>query len=319
VILYDHTALEPGENNFARLRLRVPVLLLPGDPFVLRSFSPRVTIGGGTVLDPFPPPIRRRTAETMSLLTMLESGDVAGTIAGLITLGRMSGVTLEEVIQRTGFSQTKIDAALGLLQQRSEIRQLVRDPRTFMSRDAFKTLTGFLLDEIRRYLAQNPLKQGIGREELKTRMPRRSNPRFFASCLETLESEGKVKAERDLIALLDRESVPGNRHADTLNRIAEILNIGGLEPPSLKEMGVREGRAVKVKGDLFYAPDAIVSLHEKVLRHLSAHPEMTPAQFRDMTGLSRKFMIPVLEYFDAQKITIRVGDKRVLRGGRESA
>ncbi|WP_298270576.1 selenocysteine-specific translation elongation factor [Geobacter sp.] len=332
VILLDRDILQPGESAFVQLRLKSPVLLLPGDPFVLRTYSPAATVGGGRVLDPMPPRHRRRSTEALQLLDALGGGDDREKVRWLVAGSLLSGVTLEEIAVRSGLAARRCEGALAFLLSSGEVVQVVREPRIFLSRDAFGALKELLLGEVEGFLRENTLRDGIGKEELKTRIPRRSDRRFFGPLLQALEKEGKVVVDRELVKLPGRKGSATAGQAGLQARIEAALVRGGAEPPTVKELCealrcgekellehlavlVREGRVVKVKSDFFYAPEALAALREKLIASLREKGEITPPEFREITGLSRKFMIPLLEYFDQEKVTIRVGDKRVLRKG----
>lgn len=330
LVLFDKDSLEPGEGGFAQLRLEHPVLLLNGDPFVLRSASPSATIAGGTILDPAPPSRRRRTVEAIELLESLATGEESGIIAKMVSGSLLSGLSFSDLVKRTGLSARRVESALAPLLTAGGIIQVVREPRIYLSREGFSSLCELLSQELHAYLENNPLKDGMSKEELKTRLPARSDQRFFAPCLAALEKDGNVKAERELVKLTGRKAEAVADQAVIQQGIEQELIASDCEPHSLKELCdilripeklalehlnllSREGRAIKVKSDIFYAPAPFALIQEKLIDHLKEKGEITPGEFRDLTGLSRKFMIPLLEYFDAQKITIRVGDKRILR------
>jgi selenocysteine-specific elongation factor len=326
VILFDRQLLEPGEETFAQLRLARPVLLLPGDPFILRSYSPAATVGGGTVLDPGPPRRRRRSADAVAMLTAIAGQDEARSIALMVASSLLSGMSSAELQNRSGLPVKRLEALLQPLLSGGELLQMTREPRIFLARESFAALKSHLCREMESFHRNNPLKEGIGREELKSRLPRRSDPRFFPQLLASLEKEGAVLPERDIVRLKGWKGT-----ADSgLPKVAALLEGGGVEPSSPKEMAanlgksekqildflhllVREGKAVKVKSDLFYARQPLDEIREKLTGYLVAKGEIDPAGFRELTGLSRKFMIPLLEYFDQEKLTIRVGDIRKLR------
>lgn len=326
----DRMTLEPGESAFAQLRLATPVLLLNGDPFVLRSYSPSQTVGGGTILDPSPPRRRRRSVEALALLESMALGDEPEMVERLVAASLLSGISHHDLILRSGLSAKRLDAALSLPLSSGRVIQMVRDPRMFLGRDSFHNLCEILRNRIETYLANNPIKEGISREELKTRIPARSDARFFGQCLQYLENEKKVVADRDQVRLPGRTGGAVESNVDVQQKLEELLTGGGAEPPTVKELSeqlalpektviehlsllVRQERAVKVKNDLFYAPAPLQVISETMVEYLRDKGEITPAEFREITGLSRKFMIPVLEYFDSLKITVRAGDKRVLR------
>ncbi|MHB8059126.1 MAG: selenocysteine-specific translation elongation factor [Desulfuromonadaceae bacterium] len=330
LILFDKASLEPGESTFAQLRLASPVLLLNGDPFVLRTNSPSQTVGGGTILDPSPPRRRRRSVEALGLLESMSLGDEAEMVERLVAAALLSGISFKELLWRSGLSAKRLEAALSLPLSSGNVVQMVRDPRLFLSRESFSNLCDTLYNRLETYLENNPIKDGISREELKTRIPSRSDQRFFNQCLLQLESEKKVVADRDQVKLSGRKVETADGNTDIQQKLeAELIN-GAAEPPTVKELCellrlaekpllehlsllVRQGRAVKVKNDLFYASGPLQLISDTLLEHLQAKGEITPPEFREITGLSRKFMIPLLEYFDSLKMTVRVGDKRLLR------
>lgn len=330
VILFDRMTLEPGDSAFAQLRLASPVLLLNGDPFVLRSYSPSQTVGGGTILDPSPPRRRRRSVEAIALLESMALGDEPEMVERLVTASLLSGISYQDLLRRSGLSAKRLEAALSLPLSSGRVIQMVRDPRVFLGRESFNNLCDILLSRVETYLANNPIKDGISREELKTRIPARSDGRFFGQCLQRLENEKRVVADRDQVMLPGRTGGAVENNADIQQKLEEMLVSSGAEPPTVKELCellalpektviehlsllVRQGRAVKVKNDIFYAPAPLQAISETMVEYLRAKGEITPSEFREITGLSRKFMIPVLEYFDSLKITVRAGDKRFLR------
>lgn len=330
VILFDRAALAPGESSYAQLRLTRPVLLLNGDPFVLRTSSPSATVAGGRILDPSPPGRRRRSLEALKLLGNLSAGTESSIISGMVSGSILSGITHDEIAARSGILSRRLEAALSNLLASGEIVQVVRDPKKYLSRDSFSALCDLLIDVMKSYFAQNPLKEGIGKEELKTRIPSRSDGRFFTPCLAALEKDGRVIAERDQIRLVGRKAGSETEQVDIRQQILLELEKGGKEPPFLNDICkslqipekqalehlallAGEGQAVRVKSDIFYRPEALTSIEDLLTGYLREKGEITPAEFREISGLSRKFMIPVLEYFDSKKVTIRLGDKRVLR------
>jgi selenocysteine-specific elongation factor len=330
VILLDRDVLLPGESAFVQLRLREPALLLPGDSYILRVSSPATTIGGGVVLDPFPPRRRRRSDDALRLLGLLGSEEHQGIIALLVNQSLLSGIAFDEILLRSGIPRKAAETALAGLLSSGDILQMVREPRIFLSREAFATLKAGLMGEVAAFLAANPLKDGMGKEELKTRLPKRSDQRFFTSLLSAMEREGTLLTERDIVKPAGRTARSSASGDSLAGMMAAFLGEKGNEPPTVREIMerfrcdektvrdnlallARKGEAVRISGDLFYAAPALDGLREKLVALLQAKGEITPPEYREQTGLSRKFLIPLLEYFDSEKLTIRVGDKRVLR------
>jgi selenocysteine-specific elongation factor len=330
VILLDRDTLDPGETAFVQLRLKHPVLLLPGDHFIVRSYSPQITVGGGVVIDPAPPRRRRRSEQALELLRALGDGEDAEKIRLLVQESLLSGITLEELITRSGLSAKRTEAVLAGLLSEGLLVQMVREPRIFLAKEQFAGLKSQLLAGLEGYLRENSLKEGIGKEELKSHIPKRSDNRFFGPLLAALEKEGKALVDRDLVRIPGREAGEDAAGSDLLAALESAIREGGKEPPTLKDLAerlgrsekellehlkplLRSGRAIKVKSDIFYAPEPLAGIRELLLKHLEAKGEVTPAEFRELTGLSRKFNIPLLEFFDQEKLTIRVGDRRLAR------
>lgn len=330
LILLDRDCLEPGDSCYAQLRLAKPALLLPGDPFVLRSYSPAATVGGGRVLDPAPPRRRRRSVEALALLAAAAGGDHAAMVAGMISSTLLSGLPHADLVKRTGFSLKRLETILQPLLASGAIIQVSRDPRIYIGGEAFSGLKDHLCKVVEMFLLQNPLKKGIGREELKSRLPKRSDGRFFTALLGALEKEGKLLTEHDIVKLPGNPDEASRENSAISTQLQLLLQQAGSEAPTLKELAenlklpeklllghlnllAQEKKAVKVKSDIFHSPAAIDTVRARLIEFLKIHGEISPLEFREITGLSRKFMIPLLEYFDQEKLTIRVGDKRVLR------
>lgn len=330
VILLDRDTLQPGESAYAQLRLKEPALLLSGDSYILRAFSPQVTIGGGVTLDPFPPSRRRRSDDALQLLEALDTAEHQATLRLIISQSLLTGISYDDLLLRAGIPRKAADTALAALLASGTILQMNREPRLFLAREALEQLKQGMLTELTTFLAANPLKQGMGKEELKTRLPKRSDARFFAPVLSALERDGVVLADRDIVKPAG-QTIRQNMAVDGLGgKIAVFLQEKGIEPPTIKEIMerfrcdektvrdnlallVRNGDAARISSDLFYATSALDGLRSKLVDHLREKGEITPPEYRELTGLSRKFLIPLLEYFDGEKVTIRVGDKRVAR------
>lgn len=329
IILLDRDTLQPGESAYAQLRLKEPALLLSGDSYILRAFSPQVTVGGGVTLDPFPPRRRRRNEEALQLLEAFGSSDQQRTILLIISQSLLSGIAFEDLLMRSGLPRKIVESILTTLLSAGEIVQMARDPRLFLAKSAVETLKRGLLQELSNFLAANPLKEGISKEELKTRLPKRSDGRFFTPLLTALEKDGLVVPDRDIIRPAAQTARPAA--ADGLaGKISGYIADAGNEPPTIKEIMerfrcdeknvrdnlallVRSGQVARISSDLFYSTATLDVLREKLVALLREKGEITPPEYRELTGLSRKFLIPLLEYFDSEKVTIRVGDKRVLR------
>ena len=291
-----------------------------------------MTIGGGTVLDPAPLRRRRRSGEALELLSALGGNDVATRVRLLVRESRLSGINVREICFRGGLTLPRLEGELGPLLSRGNLLQVLKEPRTFVTREAFGELGDHLVTALGEFLAEHPLHEGIGKEELKGCLPEQSDPRYFGALLAALVREGRLLDQRDQVKPAAGRGQRSSESRGVRDLLLSALRQGGAEPPTLKELGerlklsekslreqlallAREGGAVRVTGELYYAPEPLAALREQLAAFLKERGTITPAEFRELSGLSRKFMIPLLEYFDSVKLTIRVENVRRLRRG----
>ncbi|GAB4295799.1 MAG: selenocysteine-specific translation elongation factor [Desulfuromonadia bacterium] len=329
LIIFQQDQLPPGEIAYAQLRFPTPVLLLNGDPFVLRRSSPAVTVAGGKVLDPFPPGRRRRPAEALSILESLNGEDDRGVLEGMVDGSRLSGIGHHELLIRSGIPAKRFEGTMEGLLRDGRVVQIIRDPKIYLSQGGVEELCSHLTEELRQFFRRNPFRDGMSREELKSRIPSRSDSRFFTPVITLLEKRGVIRVERDMVRLVGHV-VGGGEDDDLTQRVLDAIERGGKEPPFLHDLVtllnqpeevIRErlillanaGRVVRIRSDVFYPPAPLKELEELLVGHLREKGEVTLGEFRQISGLSRKFMFALLEYFDSCRLTIRVGDKRMLR------
>ncbi|MEI6306417.1 MAG: SelB C-terminal domain-containing protein, partial [Deltaproteobacteria bacterium] len=242
----------------------------------------------------------------------------------------LSGISFDDILIRSGIKRNVLETILAGLLSNGEIVQMTREPRIFLALEAVETLKTGLLDELTAYMSVHPLKEGIAKEELKTRLPKRSDRRFFTPLVSLLERDGLVLPDRELVKP-EGQTLRTNPSTSRLEgKISEFLQENGIEPPTVREIMehflcdeksvrdnlallTRNGIAVRISADLYYESAALAGLRAKLVERLREKGEITPSEYRDLTGLSRKFLIPLLEHFDSEKVTIRVGDKRVFR------
>lgn len=200
----------------------------------------------------------------------------------------------------------------------------VSGTRTYFS-DYKTKLHGLLTD----FHTKNPLKIGISKEELRTRLPK-VEPNIFQVALEELLKAGQLELEKDKVLLRAAIRTADKSVERQEEQILKRLHRSGLTPPNVNELSTEmnikegslrdmlgklayEGKVAKIKADMYFDAGVIEELKKKVIDHLEKHKEMIPPDFKNITGVSRKYMIPLLEYFDETRLTIRSGDKRVLR------
>jgi selenocysteine-specific elongation factor len=320
--------LPPGGRGHARFRLEAPIVALPGDRYVIRSYSPIVTVGGGTLLDVAPPRFRRRAPALLAHLTLLETGTPAEVLEEHLVQAGAAGARLHDLRARTPFGPERLRALLEELQQGGRVMAVDREwylHRT--ASDRLRTETLALLEAFHR---ENPLRAGISREELRSRAGH-AQERVFAQLLATLEQEGLVRSERDLVRLASHAIRLSPDQQRVVDGVETEFRRAGAAPPSPEEALGRHGvsgterhelfqllvadrRLVRVKESLYFHADALQDIQDRLVAYLREHREVGPADVKDLLGVTRKYAIPLMEYFDGQRVTVRQGERRVLRG-----
>jgi len=332
LILLDREELAPGESAAVQVRLDTPVALVKEDRYVIRSYSPVRTIGGGQVLDPIPAKHKRfrsDIADTLNALADMPPEEVIGFHARQAGFG---GTEHNELRLVTNLPDKKLDAAVSAMLSRRDLIMVDRDRRLYVHADTYARLRQLVLDQLGRYHTANPLKAGMPREELRSKFPAHIHPKLAPQVLNQMLKNDELAAEEDTIRLAGhRVSLAGDQ-SQLKDKILQTYARGGITPPYFKEICqtlkveardardvlqllVEENRLVKVKEELFFQREVIDDLRARLVAYLRDKGVITTPEFKDMTGASRKYVIPLAEFFDARNVTIRVGDTRQLRKG----
>ncbi len=332
LILLDRETLSPGDTTVAQIRLDTPVALVAGDRFVLRSYSPVRTVGGGTVLNPIAPKHKRLRPDVIAGLAALVDGGPDMRIAHHIRETGYTGLAFADLRLTTGLRDKAIEQPLGLLLSRKEIILLDREEKIYIHGDTIDRLRGAIDHTLARYHADYPLKPGMLKEELRSKFPSVKNPKLLSLVLAQMVRDNALVQDEKVIRLTAHKVSLGADQDTIRKKILTAYADTGLTPPYFKELAktldtdgatardvlnllVQDNKLIKTKEDLYFDAKAIESLREELVAFLRQQGEITTAQFKDMTGASRKYVIPLLEYFDTRNVTIRIGDIRKLRRG----
>ena len=330
LILLEQEGLRPGEDTVAQIRLDVPVAVVRDDRFVLRSYSPVRTIGGGRVLNPVPEKHKRFRSEVVEGLNRLITDDLEDVIAYHVMAAGVRGVSFSALMIMTNLSEKPLDKYLQAMLSRKDVIQIDKDQRLFVHKAGFEGLQKDMAMHLQAYHDKNPLKTGMPKEELKSKLPVTVGTRAFTMALNQMTGDKIIAQEGDSVKLTTHKVSLGEDQTGMKKKISGIYLENGLQPPYFKEVVntldydlshakdvlmilVAEGVLIKAKEDLYFHTEPMSGLKEKLIAYLQAHGEITTPQFKEMTQASRKYVIPLLEYFDANHVTLRVGDSRQLR------
>ncbi len=328
VILLETPELAPGESALAQLRLDEEMLLLPEDRFILRQFSPVITIGGGVVIDAR---ARRHRRDDPAARTFLETLETAKNEDLLLALAEAShkDLSLAEVRARTGWTEKEIWDAAAILSAQKKLRILSEQPLALASVAVVEKCVGAIKAAIDEFHAANPLLPGIPKQELRGRA---GNPslELFEAMLRDLEKERVVAISGGLVHRAGRAIALSAEETKAKQLIAQEFERAGLTVPAVKtvleklpveaaraqkilQILLREGILIKVADDFVFHRSAIADLRERLAQYKQDHgTRLTLIAFKDLTGVSRKYAIPLLEFLDREHVTRRVGDERVI-------
>ena len=329
VALFGGKQLRPGDSDLVHFRLRDPLPLLPGDCFIVREFSPVITIGGGVVLDAHARRPRAKDVTRPEFLRVLESGN-RNQILNWMTERSLFGLEIAEIRARTGWSDQVITETAESTVSSGQLVQVATEPLFLIDRARFEVLRTRILEQVEKFHKGNPLSPGLPREELRAALGRRIHTAVFRSALEQLAAEKKLDLSGDLLRRAGSviELLP--EEAKAKQQIEAAFDSAGLAVPSVKEVLaqlsveakhaekllqilLRERSLIRVTPELIFHQRALHELKARLASHKKAKGErISVPAFKELTGITRKYAIPLLEYLDRERVTRRAGDERVI-------
>jgi selenocysteine-specific elongation factor len=330
VVLLDRDVLKPGETTFAQLQLEEVVVSAKGDHFVIRSYSPMHTIGGGTIIEPQGVKLKRFKPEVLAMLQT----KLAGTPEELILEElQNSAIPLVNNVQLAKDLSLPPEVLGELVESMVGEGQLFSIAVEGTSWLATQERYQALLSEVKAYLAkyheQYPLRPGLAKEELRSRKFESYLPKLFNSLLTYWQEGSELSTQGSLVALAGFQPTLSAAEEDQIKKIAEAYLSHKFQPPMWSEfstsLGVKQqqagellrylvgqGQLVKIDEDLYFHSQAVEEAKDKISSYIKEQGSIQLAQVRDMLGSTRKYVLPLLEYFDQIKFTKRIQDKRIL-------
>jgi selenocysteine-specific elongation factor len=312
--------------------LDAPVALVKDDRFVIRSYSPIFTIGGGKVLNPIPLKHKRFKPDAVEGLKALGHQAPEDIISFHVENSGYQGVSFAQLKIMTNLPDKPLENVLQGLLSKKTLIQVDKENRIYIHMHCFENLENGTRSQLADYHRANPLRPGMPKEELKSKFPPLLTSKLFNLTLNQMIKEKEIAQEENIIRLASHAVSLGGKQADVKDKILKNYLSAGLEPPYFRELAksldmdakrakdvlmhlVAEGAIVKVKEDLYFHAEAIKDLKKRLVKFIEAQGEITTPQFKEMTGVSRKYVIPLAEHFDATNVTLRVGEVRKLRKG----
>jgi selenocysteine-specific elongation factor len=323
--LLDADRLEPGQGGLVQLRLRDPVALSKGDRYIVRRPSPSLTIGGGEVIDPHPRRHKRFSEETLQTLRTLQQGTPEELL--LEALGN-APQEVKAVVEKSGLDGAVASEALTKLLDSGQV--LLLDPQTaslitrhsslLMSSPAWEALMKRVVTLLGHHHHHQPLRRGMSKEELRSRLARELPPKAFPHVMGLGVVRRLVAEDATTYRLPDFEPTFSQQQRKQVAQFMALHEASPYSPPAPSEVGldpevvaalVEGGELVKLDEGLLYTRRAYEEMRERILRAIDEQGEINVGVMRDLFGTTRKYAIPFLEHLDEQKVTRRVGDVRV--------
>jgi selenocysteine-specific elongation factor len=334
-VLEEGGEIAPGQSGFVQLRLESPVVALPKERFIIRSYSPSLTIAGGIVLDPLAAKHRgRETAKARQRLALLVTAERGVEFAVFVETAGEQGLRRADLLARTGWTdEVFADAARRAL----ESGAVVEAEGVYVNKESFESISQATLAEVTQHHRREPLARGLLRETLRERVFSHTAAEVFRAVMSHLESAGAIVSEKEVVRAASHKLSLSSDDTALKERLEKIYRDAALEPPTLDEALARAGanRApaareherkifqllldarllARVSPDLFFHREALDLLTARLREYGAQHePErlIDVAAFKTIAGITRKYAIPLLEYFDRERVTRRAGDKRII-------
>jgi selenocysteine-specific elongation factor len=329
VYLYDRNELVPAGSSLAQLRLQDDVVLVKGDRFIARQFSPVITIGGGEVLDPLARRPTRKDTNRVAFLETLEHGSREDAVRAM-TERNVLGVPASEIIARTGWLERELQEAANNLAKAKAIRIVSAEPLLLFSEPRFREICEKLSLRVEKFHKENPLSPGMTREDLRSSLGKRVRAETFRSALEELVLQKRLTVQADLVKKPGSEITLTPEEERARQQIEQAFAKAGLAVPAVREVLaqlsiesrraekilqilLREKILVRVSADLIFHTEALRKLTALLAGYKKSKGERIGVpSFKELTGITRKYAIPLLEYLDRQRLTRRAGDERVI-------
>ncbi len=329
-VLLAGDSLAPGESAYAQIRLTEPIVAMGGDRFILRSISANRTIGGGLILDPLPMKHKSTEKGLIPSLEILEKGDAAEKAEVFLKHAGFRGMDLSGFRCRLPLGESVARGILQKLREKGTAVTVIKETLHLLHVDYDAMLKERLLAALADFHRNKPLEPGMSKAELSSRFAGVIEEKVFLTILARLAREGKLHVEEKWVWLADHKVKLTGEEERAARQIETIYGDAGMQPPYARsvteDLGisgamaadlfkhlVESKRLVRITGDLYINPGALEKAREMVRVCLESKGEASIGEMKEHLNMTRKFLIPMLEYFDAVGFTARKGENRVLR------
>jgi selenocysteine-specific elongation factor len=325
-----HATIKPGASGLVQIRLEAPVVAVLNDRFIIRSYSPQRTVGGGVILDPFATKHRARDLpNARERLAVLIEGDTARKVAAFVAGAEQRGLTRADLVARTGWRDEVVTEAIEAARGAGLLVELGGQ---LLAPAVLAQLKESVVADVGAHHKTEPLSRGLPLEILRGRHFAHATPEFFRAVLVSVEKDAGIVVEKDVVRRPEHTRAVSGSDAELRDRLEAVYREAKLAAPSLTEAFARAGvsaatqqhgrkvlqvlidtgQLVRVDGEMFFHVSALDELKKNLRAHAIKEPSIDVPTFKDLAGVSRKYAIPLLEYLDRERVTRREGDRRVI-------
>jgi selenocysteine-specific elongation factor len=328
-------SLQPGESAYVSVHCQQPLAVFPGHHYILRGFSAiagrGTTMGGGRILSILTPRRRRKDKRRwLSDLEVLKSGNPAERLVALLRQAGPAGMDSDNLRMRSGLGARSLERELGKLMAEQKVKKFDRERGSHIEASVLVQLSTQTEQLLEAFHQKNPLLPGMPAEELRRRLADDLDPRLFKLVLDELSAGGTALQDGEVVRLSRHRVQLDESGAELEKSVRKVYQDAGLAPPRLEEVAgkldrplpkvtelvrhlARTGLLAHISGDMYVLKETLDHLRERLVAYLKENDQITTQDFKKMVGASRKHVIPLAEFFDREKTTLRVGEKRVLR------
>jgi selenocysteine-specific elongation factor len=328
VVLLDRDELLPGEEAYAQIVMEKQVVAYKGDPFVIRYYSPVNTIGGGTIIDPNAPRQKRFREEVLNDLMVKEEGSLYDLALHELETSGTEPLSVQEIARRSGSTESAIETEVQQLLEDEKITDAGSKGAYYFSIQAVQAMGRTISSTISEYLQKYPLRQGYPKEDMRSRWFNKLNPKVFTGLMKYFEDSGLLQSQNKLITLPGYTPHPDGKVSLIINEIKKVFQENAFTPPSWEEIdAVKEldeaqlneiisylidtGFMIKISDNIYLSVAAIEKGKQLLTEYFAKEKELSLATARDIFNTSRKYALPLVEYYDRIRFTRRIGDMRI--------
>ena len=326
VVLLDRDELLPGDETYVQIVMEKPIVAYKGDHFVIRYYSPVTTIGGGIIIDGNAPKQKRFKEEVLDELAIKEEGSLYDVVLHELESHSEELITIDELSKLTGSNQEQLE---------QELQQLIEDEKIVMIKDqvyissyTLEAMNSRIVETLDKYQRRYPMRTGYPREDMRSRFFNKINAKDFNLVIKHLKESGTISSRNNRLMLPGWIIKPGDKEKESIEKIKGILEEQMFTPPGIDELrnmsGLSEddfnellaymieaGLLVKVNQEIVFSSQAIEEGKKRLTAYFEKEKELSLATARDILKTTRKYALPLVEYYDRIRFTHRVGDIRV--------